>query len=106
MLSGPKSLPRSDPSSIEARVLDLICETCGLLAGELSPATPLSEALDSLTLVAVVTRIETAFDIVLEGDETVELLGARDVAELAELIARRVKHARAKLVEDTRNEGC
>jgi len=106
VLSGPKAVPSAEPASVEARVLGLIAETCGLLGAELSPATPLSEALDSLTLVAVVTRIEAAFDIVLSGDETIELLGARDVAELGRLIARKVEQSRANLPEHTRNESC
>ena len=106
MLTDAEAFPSGEPSSVEARVLGLIAETCGLLGAELSPTTPLPEALDSLTLVAVVARIEAAFDIVLAGDETIELLGARDVAELGRLIARRVEHSRANLLEDTRNESC
>ena len=56
------------PGPIETRVLDLIAETCGLVRSELAPTTPLAEALDSLTLVAVVARIEAAFDLSLGGD--------------------------------------
>jgi acyl carrier protein len=106
MLSPPKSLLSAAPAAIETRVLDLIAETCGVLRSELSPATPLSEALDSLSLVAVLTRIEAAFDIVLEGAETIELFGARDVAELGRLIARKVQESRANLVEEPRNGSC
>ena len=83
-----------NPASTEARVLGLIAETCGLLSGELSPSTRLAEALDSLTLVGVVTRVEAAFDIELSGDETIELFGACDVAELARLIAAIVERTR------------
>jgi len=93
------------PMSVEKRVLELVAETCGLRCGELSPATPLSEALDSLTLVAAVARIEAVFAVVLAGDET-ELFSARDVAELAALIARKIEHVRANLHEDTGNESC
>ena len=82
------------PGSVETRVLELIAETCGLECGELPPATPLAAALDSLTLVAVVARIEATFDVVLEGNETSELVAARDVGELGRLIARKVEHAR------------
>jgi acyl carrier protein len=106
MLSGPKAVPNGEPASVEARVLGLIAETCGLLGAELSPTRPLSEALDSLTLVAVVARIEAAFDVVLAGDETLELLGARDVAELGRLIAHKVEHSRANVLKETRNESC
>jgi acyl carrier protein len=106
MLSALENVPSKEAASVETRVLGLIVETCGLLHGELSPSTTLSEALDSLTLVAVITRIEAAFDIVLSSDEMSELLGARDVAELGRLIARKVEGSRAKLVEDTRNGSC
>jgi acyl carrier protein len=94
------------PESVETRVLELIAETCGLKCGELPPETPVPAVLDSLTLVAVVTRIEAVFDVVLEGDETSELIAARDVGELGRLIARKLEHARANLREQTRNESC
>jgi acyl carrier protein len=81
------------PGSVEQRVLELVAETCGLKCSELSPATPLTEALDSLTLVAVVARIEAVFDVVLAGDAT-ELFSARDVSELGKLLARKIEHAR------------
>jgi acyl carrier protein len=80
-----------EPMSVEKRVLELVAETCGLECSELSPASPLSEALDSLTLVAVVVRIEALFAVVLAGDE---LFSARDVGELVRLIARKIQHAR------------
>jgi acyl carrier protein len=92
--SGANKVPGEKPAPIETRVLDLIAETCGLVCGELAPTTPLAEALDSLTLVAVVTRIEAAFDIVLGSEETIELLAARDVGELGRLIARKLELAR------------
>jgi acyl carrier protein len=106
MLSGSKDAASGEPSLVEARVLGLIAETCGLLGSELSPDTPLSEALDSLTLMTVVTRMEAVFDIVLAGDETIELFQAVDVAELGRLIARKVERSRANHLEDARNESC
>ncbi len=95
-----------EPRRIEARVLELIAETCGLDRAELSAATPLAEALDSLTLVAVVARIEAVFDVLLGSDETSELLSARDVGELGRLLARMVVLAHANLREKTRNQSC
>jgi acyl carrier protein len=95
-----------EPRRIEARVLELIAETCGLERAELSAATPLAEALDSLTFVAVVARIEAVFDVLLGGDDTSELLAARDVAELGRLLARKVELAHANLREKTGNESC
>ena len=92
--SGRNTVPGEKPAPIETRVLDLIAETCGLVRSELALTTPLAEALDSLTLVAIVTRIEAAFDIVLGGEETSELLAARDVGELGRLVARKIELAR------------
>ena len=97
---------RAEPRRIEARVLDLIAETCGLERAELSAATPVAEALDSLTFVAIVARIEAVFDVLLGGDETSELLSARDVGELGRLLARKIDLAHANLREKTRNESC
>ncbi len=95
MLSrGRNKVSGGKPGPIETRVLDLIAETCGLVRGELALTTPLAEALDSLTLVAVVTRIEAAFDVVLGSEEAIELLAARDIRELGRLIARKLELAR------------
>jgi acyl carrier protein len=106
MLGAPDEAASGESASVETRVLALIAETSGLLDSELSPATPLSEALDSLTLVAVLARVEAAFDIVLESEETIELFAARDVAELGRLIAGKVQRSRANLRKDTRNGSC
>jgi acyl carrier protein len=95
-----------EPRRIEARVLELIAETCGLERPELSAAIPLAEALDSLTFVAVIARIEAVFDVLLGGDETSELLSARDVGELGRLLARKVDLAHANLRNKTGNESC
>ncbi len=91
--------------AVEKRVLELVAETCGLKCSELSTATALPEALDSLTLVAVVARIEAVFAIALASDE-IELFSARDVGELVALIARKVEQTRANLVEEAGNESC
>jgi acyl carrier protein len=107
MLSGTSSEAASgEPARVERRVLEIIAETCGFERGELSLATPLPEALDSLTLVAVVARIEAVFDLMLAGDEPSDLLAAPDVGALARLIARKVDQARANLHEDERNASC
>jgi acyl carrier protein len=95
MLSSGRNEVRDEkPAPIEARVLELIAETCGLVRCELALTTPLAEALDSLTLVAVVARLEAAFGIELGGEETIELLAARDVGELGRLLARKLELAR------------
>jgi hypothetical protein len=90
-------------ASVEERVRRLVLETAGWV-----PTTgPLLGApLDSLTLIAIVTRLEAAFAIELDSDEIVALLGARDVGELATLVARKVATQQANLDESTGNESC
>ncbi len=92
--SGRNRVSCDEAAPLEARVLELIAETCALVRGELALTTPLAEALDSLTLVAVVARVEAAFDLVLGGDETLELFAARDVGELGRLLTRKIELAR------------
>jgi acyl carrier protein len=66
----------------------------------------LGAPLDSLTLIAIVTRLEAAFAIELDSDEIVALLGARDVGELATLVARKVATQHTNLDESTGNGSC
>lgn len=107
MLNGAcNPAPQVDSAAVESRVLDIVAETSGFDRGEVSLSTPLAAALDSLTLTAVVARVEAAFAIALAASETLELLGARDVGELCRLIARRVERSRANLDEKTGNESC
>jgi len=92
-----------DTPSIESRVRAIICETTG------SPfAAPLVDttALDSLTLVAIVARIEAVFAVSFDTDETIALLGARGSSELARLIARKIDAQRQNLDETAGNNGC
>lgn len=92
-----------DPASVEPRVREIIAQTTGSPAGG---APLLGAPFDSLTLLAIVTRIEAAFDIALDIDETAALLGARTVTELAALITRKVAERRANLDETAGNESC
>ena len=95
MLSGTCNPGANVPAvAVEARVLEIVAETSGFRLDEISPSTPLAAALDSLTLAVVVARVEASFAIGLTSDETLELLGARDVGELCRLIAARVARAR------------
>ena len=98
--------PRGNRSSgaraaLAARVRDLVAELTGA-----APAASLRDApLDSLTLFAIVTRIEAAFAVSFDGDEIVALLGARAPAELSALIEAKVAE-HANLDETTGNESC
>jgi acyl carrier protein len=91
-----------DTPSIELRVRGIIIETTG------SPfAAPLVDTtLDSLTLVAVVARIEAVFAVSFDTDETITLLGARSSNELARLIARKIAEGAKNLDEPAKNNGC
>lgn len=86
-IAGPRSAAGSDA---EARVLDIVAEMTGIERADVSRSSALAAALDSLTLAAVVARIEAAFGIVLSGEETLALLTARDLSELCRLVARKI----------------
>jgi acyl carrier protein len=95
-----------DASSVEARVLDIIAEMSGLERVAILAASRLLDSpLDSLTSIAVVTRIEVAFGIVAD-DEVFALLAARDFGGLGRLVGRIVAEQRTKLGETAGNESC
>ena len=90
------------PADVEERVRTLIAEMTGGSGG----AGPLRDAaLDSLTLIAIVTRIEAAFAISFDSDEVVVLLGAGDSNALARLVARKLAAKSANLDEPAGNRG-
>jgi hypothetical protein len=101
MLS-PNDHESAPDACIEERVRRVIIET----AGWLDSGPLLGASLDSLTLIAIVTRLEAAFAIAFDSDETAALLGARDSSELAALVARKVAAQHANLDELARNDGC
>ncbi|HEU4619128.1 MAG TPA: acyl carrier protein [Gammaproteobacteria bacterium] len=83
----------------DARIAELVVQAlalaCGVEAGSLAAATGIGElALDSLTLVAVLARIEASFDVELTGDEMLALFEPRTVGELVAhveaLVSRRL----------------
>jgi acyl carrier protein len=91
-----------ETASLEARVAAVVAETTGAaLAGPLA-----GSALDSLTLVAIVARIEAVFGVAFETDETVALLTARSAGEVARLIARKVAAQAQNLDAIAGNDGC
>lgn len=98
--------PNAQFAAIELRVLEIVAETSGLERDELAPSTPLAAALDSLTLAAVVARVEAAFALPAADEDTLTLLSARDVGELCRLIARRVERSHENLDETTGNASC
>jgi acyl carrier protein len=86
-------------SMIEARVLEIVAETTGVAQAELCVDAPLSAALDSLTLAAVVARAEAALDFRLGSGAAVEVLGAPDIRELCRRLAAAAARSRANLHE-------
>ena len=88
-------------AAVEGRVRRIIAETAGWGSTGGSLRDP---SLDSLTLIAIVTRIEAVFAIAFNSDEIVALLGARDARELAVLVMRKV--AQTNLAEATGNGSC
>jgi acyl carrier protein len=103
MLSGCGEPSHADLTSVESRVRDIIAETAGWTS---APAPLLDAPLDSLTLLAIVTRIEVAFAVAFESDEIVALLGANAFGELARLTARKVAEQSANLDEPPGNGSC
>jgi acyl carrier protein len=103
MLSEGGQPSRADIAAVESRVREIVSETIGVA----SAGAPLRDApLDSLTLMAIVTRIEVAFEVAFEGDEIVALLGTNDFAALARLTAAKVGERLANLDEPPGNESC
>jgi acyl carrier protein len=92
MLSADGREPASAAvAAIEERVRRLVIETAG---GVATTGPLLGAPLDSLTVVAIVTRLEAAFAIELDSDEIAALLGARDWSDLAALVARKLAEPR------------
>jgi acyl carrier protein len=80
----------------ERLVLDTVAATTQLDRAALDARTPLLEAhLDSLTLLAVLARIEAAGGVVFADEELLEWLGAVDLGALAAHVARKVAAARS-----------
>lgn len=90
-------------ADIEEQVRKLIAETTGASCGG---GALLDAALDSLTLIAIVTRIEAAFGVSFDSDEIVALLGAADPNAVAQLVARKVGARTENLDEPAGNDGC
>jgi acyl carrier protein len=78
-------------SFVDALVLDAVAAAAQLERGSLDLRTPLLDInIDSLTLIAVVTRIEVACGIGFDSDEIAALVGVRDLRELCERVRRKI----------------
>lgn len=83
------SIPREQ---VDRFVLAAVADAVAVDVASLRQATPLLDVhMDSLTLVAIVTRAEAAYGAVFDSDELAEILRARSVGELAVIVARKVR---------------
>lgn len=92
---------RERATDLEARLRKLMAETTGVEEGAW-----LDGGLDSLTLLALVARIEAAFAVSFASDEILALLGAPDSGALARLVARKIGAHNENLDEPAGNCGC
>lgn len=80
------------PDSIERLVIDAIGAACRVEPTAITGSTQLLDMyMDSLTLVAVLSRIEVAYGFTLDADDIVVMLQARDVAELCAAVLRKLE---------------
>lgn len=85
----PLGIPREQ---VDRFVLEAVADAAAVDAASLRQSTPLLDAqMDSLTLVAIVTRAEAAYGAVFDANELAEILRARSVGELAVIVARKVR---------------
>jgi acyl carrier protein len=79
---------------VDAFVLETVADAAVVKVTCLGQSTALLDAhIDSLTLVAIVTRIEAAYGAVFDAVELAEILRARSVGEVAAVVARKVAAA-------------
>jgi len=77
---------------VDRFVLETVADATAVEAAWLRPSTPLLDAhMDSLTLVAIVTRIETTYGAAFDADELAEILRARSVGDVAAIVARKLR---------------
>jgi acyl carrier protein len=81
------------PAAVERFELlrSVLAHACGIEAARIVPQSDVLElGLDSLSLVAVLTQMETICGLELTSDDTLAMLEASSVAELAEVLERAV----------------
>ena len=77
---------------IDRLVLEAIADAAAVDVASLRHSTSLLDTyMDSLTLVAIVTRIETTYGAAFDADEIAELLRARTVGDVAAVVARKLR---------------
>jgi acyl carrier protein len=77
---------------IDRFVLEAVADAAAVDVTSLRHSTSLLDAyMDSLTLVAIVTRIETTYGTAFDDGEIAELLRARTVGDVAAVVARKLR---------------
>lgn len=72
-------------------VFEAVAEAGGLERGALTARTPLLEAnVDSLTLIAIIARLELVLEVRFGEEESAALIEARDLRELCAIVALKV----------------
>jgi acyl carrier protein len=78
--------------AVDRLVLETIAEAAAVETASLRQSTPLLETrMDSLTLVAIVTRIEATYSVAFDADELAAILHARSVGDIAAIVARKLQ---------------
>jgi acyl carrier protein len=82
------SIPREQ---VDRFVLETVADAADVELASLRLSTALLDTqMDSLTLVAVVTRVEATYGTVFDADELAEIVRSRSVGELAAIVARKI----------------
>lgn len=77
---------------VDRFVLETVADAAAVDAALLRQSTQLLDMhMDSLTLVAIVTRVEATYGTAFDTDELAEILRARSVGELAAIVSRKVR---------------
>ena len=88
---------RETPESIEIVIFDALAAACRVSKSSLTPTTRLIDlALDSLTLVVVITVVEAALETSFDADDLADLLNARVAGDLTRIVARRLHRGESK----------
>jgi acyl carrier protein len=76
---------------IDRFVLEAFADAAAVEVASLRHSTPLLDTrIDSLTLVAIVTRIEAMYGATFDADELAEILRAHSVGDVAVIVARKL----------------
>jgi acyl carrier protein len=77
---------------VDRFVLETVADATAVEVASLRQSTRLLDtSMDSLTLVAIVSRIEATYGATFDADELDEILRARSVGDIATVVARKLR---------------